>query len=213
MPFHHRHVLHVNEVFSTTFGAVPQYAPVFACKSTDAGARLRGNFEIPTLLGTDSANFADSAVVVELNNKLPALRDEIGAFRKELLTVDAMTDRLRKPGTNFLERELNKFLDNATVRSDVYALAGHDDVQFIGVTTAQQNPGPYIHQGLMEVQTCVEGVCRWRPYVEPGALELYRQYAPGDPVFCAPPGGYAEQCIGTVVDFLDQNEMRLRLKL
>lgn len=213
MPFHHRNVLHVNEVFTGTFGAVPQYAPVFACKSTDPGARLRGNFEIPMLLGTDSANFADNAVVVELNTKLPELRREIAGFQEQLLTVDAMTDLLRKPGTNFLERELNNFLDNAKVRSDVYALAGQNEVRFIGVTTAQQNPGPYIHQGLMEVQTCVEGVSRWRPYVQPGAMELYRRYAPGDAVFCAPPGGYVAQCIGTVVDFLDQNEMRLHLKL
>ena len=214
--FFHRHCLHVNRIFAETFGAVPPYSPVFVCDTDEAAARLRGNFLVPLLLGTDTTNFADDAVVVELNERAPTLQRKIDKLRAELKPVEEMRTTLKN--TNFglkpyLQRELIKFVDEARVRADIYKLGGREGVRFIGMTTLQQNPGPFIHHGLMEVQTSVEGVARWRPYVSPDEIPLCQRYSPGDFVYCAPPGGYAKICIGQVVDFLDENEMRLRLKL
>lgn len=210
--------MHVNSVFAETFGVVPPYSPIFVCNTSEATARLRGNFLIPLLLGTDSANFADNAVVVELNEREPKLQQSIDTLRKDLQPVEEMRNSLKtqfdsKSFGSFLHREFIGMVDRAAVRADIYALGGRDNPRFIGMTTLQQNPGPYIYHGLMEVQTCVEGVSRWRPYVKKGETPLYQRYSTGDFVYCAPPGGYAKVCIGTVVDFLDENEMRLRLKL
>ena len=47
----------------------------------------------------------------------------------------------------------------------------------------------------------------------PDEAPLCKRYSCGDPVYAAPPGVYRPMKIGTVVDFLDENEARIRLEL
>lgn len=216
--FHHRHVLAVGPAFANDYGFVPVYSPIFVCDNQNEEITLRGNHVVPLLLGTDQLNFADLSLTVEFGMKNKRIISIVEQYKKSLLTAGEMRDALMVLADTFAMKQSVKgrflrYLQNGVSRSDFYNLAGKTNVRFAGMSSFQQSPGHFVSQGLIEVHTCVSGVSRWRPYVGPGEPPLCKRYSCGDPVYAAPPGAYQRMKIGTVVDFLDENEARIRLEL
>lgn len=214
--FYQRHVLAVNPDFCDRYGFVPVCSPLFVCGNERETDTLRGGYVIPLLLGTDTLNFGDSPVVTEFGSRNQRISEIMAQYRRNMLTAGEIKDKIRSMTWNTstdLKRQVFRFLHEAETRADVYSLAGKTNVRFAGMTTLQQNPGSFARHGIIEVQTCVEGVSRWKPYLAPGELPLFQRYACGDPVYAAPPGAYRKVKIGTIVDFLDENEARILLEL
>lgn len=214
--FYQRHVLAVNLDFSDRYGFVPVCSPLFVCTNERETDTLRGSYVVPLLLGTDMLNFGDSSIVAEFGSKNQNIAEIMAQYKRNMLTADEIKKKVKGMQWKYspdLKKQVLKFLHEAETRADVYSLAGKTDMRFVGMTTLQQNPGSFVRHGLIEVQTCVEGVSRWKPYVAPGELPLFQRYACGDPVYAAPPGAYRKVKIGTIVDFLDENEARILLEL
>ena len=214
--FYHRHVLAVGPKFAEDYGFVPVYSPIFVCDNENEDSTLRGNHVVPVLLGTEMLNFAELPLMVEFGLKNRNIVSLFERYKQSLLTAGEIRADLEKQDFDMpltLKSRFYKYLASAKSRTDYYSLAGKSNVKFIGMSTFQQSPGYFVNHGLIEVQTCVQGVSRWSPYVGPGEAPLCKRYSCGDPVYAAPPGVYRPMKIGTVVDFLDENEARIRLEL
>lgn len=214
--FYHRHVVAVTPEFGVEFGQVPAHSALFLCDNTNTKDVLRGDKILPRLLGTESYNFLDKPWQVEFAIENPEVQKTLLEFRNDLLTAGEMKTRLNVKiwkGQPSIRAKAAEFIRAAETRAEIHSLGGQTKVRFAGVTTTYQDPGNFLSHGLMEIQTCVDGVCTWRPYHYRGQLELYRRYAPGDAVIVAPPGAYEPVKIGRIVDFLDENVARIHLKL
>ena len=209
--FYHRHVVAVTPTFLENYGIFPSYAPLFVCENENAAARLRGKAPVPLLLGTESYNMRDAEELVNFSQHRPALRKDMATWKAELLTAKEIKSRLLQmpnvPGV------VQAYINSASTRDALYNVAGAFKPRFAGMTTSFQDAGDFLSQGLMEVHVCIEGVATWRPPVDPTKMPLYRQYAPGDMVKLAPPGGYEKIPVGRVVDFLDENVARVNVNL
>ena len=214
--FYQRHVLAVNLDFWDRYGFVPVCSPLFVCTNERETDTLRGSYVVPLLLGTDMLNFGDLAMVAEFGSQNRDIAKIMAQYKRNMFTADEIKKKFLQTqwkASPELKKQVLKFLHEADSRADMYSLAGKTNMRFVGMTTLQQNPGSFVRHGLIEVQTCVEGVSRWKPYVAPGELPLFQRYACGDPVYAAPPGAYQKVKIGTIVDFLDENEARILLEL
>lgn len=214
--FYHRHVVAVDPNFGREFGHIPSNSALFVCDNSREEDTLRGDNILPQLLGTESYNFLDAPWMVDFVVKNPRMRRDMSTFRDALLTateIKAKLDDIDWMGPRLLRAEAKNYIDGAKTRADLYKLGGQTNVRFAGVTTAYQDPGNFLSHGLMEVQTCVDGVCTWKPRREPWQTELFREYTSGEAVYASPPGAYTKIQIGRIVDFLDENVARIHLKL
>lgn len=215
--FYHRHVVGVEPTFDVTTGRVPSQVPIFVCDNTDTESLFRGNKVVPRLLGTDTHNYYDPPMLVNFGKSNGHLRGKLQKAKASLLTVPELKVFLQDEnygGLKYREKaRINQYISAATTRADLYRLGGEDNVRCIGISSLVQQPGDFVKQGLMEVHTCVDGVCTWRPTVETDEVPLYQRYGTNDFVYLGPPGSYAPVRIGKIVDFLDENVARILLQL
>ena len=188
--FYHRHVVAVDPNFGREIGHVPSNSALFVCDNDREQDILRGDSIVPQLLGTESYNFLDAPWMVDFVVKNPRIRRDMGTFRDALLTateIKAQLSTLKLDGPKLLLAEAKRYIDGAKTRADLYKLGGQTNVRFAGVTTAYQDPGNFLSHGLMEVQTCVDGVCTWRRRASRGRLSSTASTPRETP--CLPPPG------------------------